>query len=280
MEIRDIVYEYRIATGDRMAWHSRYHAHGEGEYELHYFFEGAGSFLNHRSKFPIRSESLFLTGPHEFHSIIPDAQHIQKQPITYYALLFAVDPEEELQSVLNTVLSGSRNPLILNSRYHFIFETIHQLGGAPSLFHKKAAVHQLMSFLYTVYGKEQETIPLSRGGFHHVQKALEVMRRGTRKKLTVESIAQRVGISKEYLIRLFQQHLHISPLQYAIRLRIEAASGYLISSDKTIGEIALMFGFENQFHFSRVFKKCTGLSPSLYRRYYVQYVDLLPPISS
>lgn len=278
MEIRDIVYEYRIATGDRMAWHSRYHAHGEAEYELHYFIEGAGSFLNHRAKYPIHAESLFLTGPHEFHSIIPNEQYIRKQPITYYALLFALDAEEELQTVLNTALSGSRKPLILNSRYHFIFEMIHQLWGAPSLYQKKAAVHQLTSFLYNVYGSEEEAPPLSRGGFHHVQKALEVMRRGVRKKLTVESLAQTVGISQEHLIRLFQQHLHITPLQYAIRLRIEAASGYLISSNKTIGEIALIFGFENQFHFSRVFKKCTGLSPSLYRRYYVQYVDLLPPM--
>jgi len=62
MVIRDIVYEYRISTGKRMAWHSRYHAHGEGEYELHYFLEGAGSFLNHRARYQIHPEALFLTG--------------------------------------------------------------------------------------------------------------------------------------------------------------------------------------------------------------------------
>ena len=277
MEIRDIVYEYRISTGDRMAWHSRYHAHGEGEYELHYFLEGAGSFLNHRAKYPIRAETLFLTGPHEFHAIIPDTQRVHKQPISYYALLFKVDPEEELHVLLNGFLSRSRGPLTLNVQYHFIFETIHQLGGAPHLYQQKAAVHQLMSFLYRMYGHDRETHSPIPGGFHHVQKALEVMRRGVRKKMTVEYIAHTIGISKEYLIRLFNQHLRITPLQYATRLRIEAASGDLISTEKPIGEIALQFGFENQFHFSRVFKKCTGQAPSIYRKYYLQYVDLLPP---
>ena len=260
-----------------MAWHSRYHAHGEGEYELHYFLEGAGSFLNHRARYPIHPEALFLTGPHEFHSIIPDPQNVQKKPISYYAVLFTLDTGEELHPLLGSFLAGSRNPIQLNSTYHFIFETILQFSRSPSMHQKKAAVHQLLSLLYAVYGKERDSLPPSGVGLHHVQKAIEVMKRGLKKKLTVESVAQTVGISKEHLIRLFQRHLHISPLQYALHLRIEAASGEVIGTERSIGEIAERFGFENQFHFSRVFKKCTGLSPTTYRKYYVQYVDLLPP---
>ncbi|HOV39448.1 MAG TPA: AraC family transcriptional regulator [Spirochaetales bacterium] len=278
MEIRDIVYEYRISEGERIAWHSRYHAHGEREFEVHYFLEGAGSFLNHRAKYSIRPESLFLTGPHEFHSIIPDPQNIRKEPISYYAVLFAVEPaEEELLQILNPELKGLRNPITLNTRYHFIFETLLQLWRGPLKHQRKAAEYQLLSFLYSVYGTEDRTEPISQKGWVHVQKALEVMRRDTKNKLTIDTIARKVGISKEYLIRLFQMHLHISPLQYATRMRIEAASGYLISTNKTIGEIAFLFGFENQFHFSRVFKKCTGLCPSTYRKYYLQYVDIFPP---
>lgn len=277
MEIRDIVYEYRISTGERMAWHSRYHAHGEGEYELHYFLEGAGSFLNHRARYPIQSEVLFLTGPHEFHSIIPDPENIQKQPISYYAVLFGVEQEEEILQILNTGLLSGRNPVQLSAKYRFIFETLFQLRGGPSTYQKKAAIHQLLSFLYAVYGSVEESSLLSRSGWLHVQKALELMRRETRKKLKIGDIARKVGISEEHLIRLFKGYLQLSPLQYATRLRIEAASGYLVGTNKSIGEISLLFGFENQFHFSRVFKKCTGITPTLYRKYYIQYVDILPP---
>jgi len=277
MEIRDIVYEYRISTGDRMAWHSRYHAHGEGEYELHYFLEGAGSFLNHRARYPIQPETLFLTGPHEFHSIIPDPQNVQKQPISYYAVLFTLEKGEDLGTLLNSMIGRDSNSIQLNSKYHFLFETMLQFGRSPSIHQKKAAEYQLLSFLYAVYGKEIDSLPPPGSGLHHVQKAIEVMRRGLKKKLTVEAVAQKVGISKEHLIRLFQRHLHISPLQYALHLRVEAASGEVIGTERSIREIAERFGFENQFHFSRVFKKCTGLSPSAYRKNYVQYVDLLPP---
>lgn len=261
-----------------MAWHSRYHAHGEGEYELHYFLEGAGSFLNHRARYQIHPEALFLTGPHEFHSIIPDPQNVQKQPISYYAVLFQIESDEETLQIMNKALLSDRNPVQLNMKYRFIFESLFQLWGGPSVYQKKAAMHQLLSFLYAVYGSTEESPSPSRGGWLHVQKALELMRRETKHRLEVKRIARKVGVSEEHLIRLFKKYLQISPLQYATRLRIEAASGYLISTDKSIGEIAQLFGFENQFHFSRVFKKCTGLTPSLYRKYYLQYVDLLPPI--
>jgi AraC-like DNA-binding protein len=65
----------------------------------------------------------------------------------------------------------------------------------------------------------------------------------------------------------------MTPHQYFLRLKIEGASGLLMSSDKNVGEISDYFGFENQFHFSRMFKKCTGLSPLAYRKTYLQKVD-------
>jgi len=61
--------------------------------------------------------------------------------------------------------------------------------------------------------------------------------------------------------------------QYFTRLKVEGASGLLMSTDKSVGEISDWFGFENQFHFSRIFKKCTGMSPVAYRRTYLQTVD-------
>ncbi|MFQ3621341.1 MAG: helix-turn-helix domain-containing protein [Spirochaetales bacterium] len=261
-----------------MAWHSRYHAHAEREYELHYFLEGAGSFLNHRAKYPIRKESLFLTGPHEFHSILPDTSRVTKQPISYYAVLFALDPtDRELHQILESQAGKSRDPIFLTAGDHFIFETLYHQWGGPQVSQKKAAQYLLLSILYSRYGTNMEPAPASAGGWIHVQKAIELMKRDIKEKYSVKDIARKIGISEEHLIRLFKEHLRISPLQYALRLRVEAASGVLIGTNATIKKISDSFGFENQFHFSRVFRKCTGLPPSLYRTYYLQAVDLFPP---
>ncbi len=99
------------------------------------------------------------------------------------------------------------------------------------------------------------------------------MEKEVRENIKIEDIAWKIGISDEHFIRIFRQEVRMTPHQYFTRLKVEGASGLLMSTDKQVGEISDWFGFENQFHFSRIFKKCTGMSPVAYRRAYLQTVD-------
>lgn len=54
--------------------------------------------------------------------------------------------------------------------------------------------------------------------------------------------------------------------QHLVQLRIDEARDLLLTTDRTIGEIALDCGFYDAPHFSRLFKRETGLSPTDYRR--------------
>jgi AraC-like DNA-binding protein len=92
------------------------------------------------------------------------------------------------------------------------------------------------------------------------------MENSLREKLNVAELSGRLGLSEEHFIRLFHRRLGITPFQYFTRLKIEAASSYLSEGRLPIQSVADHFGFENPFHFSRIFKKCTGLSPTEYRR--------------
>jgi AraC-like DNA-binding protein len=110
----------------------------------------------------------------------------------------------------------------------------------------------------------------------HIAKALAIMKNQLNRNIGMEEIAAMLKMSQEHFSRIFKQVTRMNPHQYYMRLKIEAASGVLISSNKLISEIADMFGYENQFHFSRVFKQYTGLSPAEYRNHYLQTVDFLP----
>lgn len=83
--------------------------------------------------------------------------------------------------------------------------------------------------------------------------------------ISVSSVARAVGVHPVHLAREFHKYFRCSVGEYVRRLRIESACRELSNSDNSLVEIALKSGFTHQAHFSRVFKKHTGMTPSEYR---------------
>lgn len=86
------------------------------------------------------------------------------------------------------------------------------------------------------------------------------------KELTPDILAETLGISKNYLLRLFPQYEGLTLMQYILRERVFAAANMLKYSDFDIMRIATYFHFQTQSHFGVVFKKYLGMSPAAYRR--------------
>ncbi len=275
MKILDSVFVYRLAGGERISWHGRYHAHGQAEFELHFFLEGVGVFQCNRTRYPVSPGQLFLSGPREFHSIVPEPE---SRPLSWYALLFTFsdDPspaDARLRLSLERSLAARETVLSIDPNFRFQFEDLSQMSrsGDPSL--RESAAHLLRSFLYRWFVRAQAPGVSPTVNRHHVEKALSYMERSVRERVTVEEIARKIGLSEEHFIRIFRDEVRMTPHQYFTRLKVEGASALLMSSDKSVGDISEWFGFENQFHFSRIFRKCTGMSPLQYRKTYIQTVD-------
>jgi len=86
--------------------------------------------------------------------------------------------------------------------------------------------------------------------------------------LTPDSLAERFGLSRTGLYRLFSEKLGTSPKKHINNIRIENACTILQRNDRQIKEIALSVGFNNPLYFSKVFKERNGVSPSEYTEYY------------
>jgi AraC-like DNA-binding protein len=274
MHIKDAVYVYKLLGGDKLAWHGRYHTHDPGDYEVHFFTEGSGAFLLNKSKYTIEGNRLFLTKPREFHSILPNAV---RRPISYYAILFEPDPNADNDRDIIALLGEGdrRNSRMaaIESRERFLIEELYHLSGEKSPGRKRAAEYLLLSLLYRWFGEKPEGAEWGvprHDAVEYVERALVLMEKSVREKINIGDMACRLGLSEEHFIRLFHKKLGMSPFQYFTRLKIEAASSFLVDSNLKIGAVADHFGFENPFHFSRIFKKCTGLSPLEYRRTYAQ----------
>lgn len=62
-------------------------------------------------------------------------------------------------------------------------------------------------------------------------------------------------------------------MQYIIRRRIGEAQNLLISTDRSITDIALSCGYNNSNYFQSVFKNLVGMTPGQYRRDWVKNIS-------
>jgi AraC family transcriptional regulator len=83
---------------------------------------------------------------------------------------------------------------------------------------------------------------------------------------TLTNMAAEVGVHPVYLCRSFSEHFDCTLGEYIRKLRVLRGRQLLAIDDGTLAEIALQSGFADQSHFTRVFKKHFGLTPSDCRR--------------
>ena len=87
--------------------------------------------------------------------------------------------------------------------------------------------------------------------------------------LTLDQVADAVGMSSNYFSAQFKQHEGTSFINYLTKIRMEYAQNLLKSGKVKTYEIAKKCGYENPTYFSTIFRRQTGLSPKEYQRLHV-----------
>ncbi|MDO4663125.1 MAG: AraC family transcriptional regulator [Tissierellia bacterium] len=98
-----------------------------------------------------------------------------------------------------------------------------------------------------------------------VDECIKIINENYNKKLTLEDIANEIHVSKNYLCCLFKKKTGYNFCKYLNILRVNKAKE-LISKNKTLDYISYECGFCSQAHFSTIFKKYTGKSPTEYKK--------------
>lgn len=85
-------------------------------------------------------------------------------------------------------------------------------------------------------------------------------------KITIEEIANEVGISQSHFMKYFKNTMGTSFIDYLNEYRLTMASRLLVSSDSSILAIAEEVGYDNLSYFNRTFKKRFAMTPREYRK--------------
>jgi len=104
-----------------------------------------------------------------------------------------------------------------------------------------------------------------------VFKTTNYIRKNCADKLSLDSLAKEVYLSKSYLSSIFKKETGMSLTAYITKVRIEKSKRLLLEDNTSLSSISSQCGFKDQSYFTKVFKKETGVSPKRFRNnYFVQ----------
>ena len=267
LTVTTIGYE-EIAPGDEYPTHG----HADGyyfnlesgrelqEYQLLYICEGQGIF--HSTTVPqaqLREGDIFLLFPGEWHSYCPKPKTGWKS----YWIGF------KGRNIDDRVRAGFLSPT--KPIYHIGFsdDIVSLYKKAYETAIREAAYSQqvlagLVNHIIGVMYSMERNIELNRNQGHvdMVNRARLRIRESLESSLTIQQVAEDLGVSYSNFRKLFKEYTGISPATYQQDLRLQRAKELLSTTDMSVKEIAYRLNFESPDYFSAKFKAKTGRRPS------------------
>lgn len=99
-----------------------------------------------------------------------------------------------------------------------------------------------------------------------MKQILKEIQQSYTEELTLSSLAEKYNISESRLSTSLRENLGMSFSKYLTSQRVQRAKELLVDDRLSVEQIAQMVGYRDYFYFIRVFKKVTGVTPSVYRR--------------
>lgn len=233
------------------------------EYQLLYQPEGEGVFRStHLPETKIKAGDTFLLFPGEWHTYHPSSTKGWKsywigfkgKNINDRVKAGFLSPEKPIYHV------GYSNEII--ALYEEAYKTA-QEEAAYSQQTLAGIVNHLIGKMYSL----ERNIILSKDSKHVdiINKARLRIRESLEDTLTIQEIAQELGISYSSFRKLFKEHTGFAPALYQQNLKLQRAKELLSTTDESIKEIAYRLNFESPDYFSAKFKNQTGMKPSDFR---------------
>jgi AraC-like DNA-binding protein len=235
------------------------------EYQLLYITEGEGEFQSASiEKTTVKAGDFFLLFPGEWHTYHPKGRQGWKS----YWIGF------KGQNMDSRVRAGFLTPSKPIYHVGYSAEVISLYKQAYAAAQEEAAyAQQLMAGLVNhligmMYSLERNRELKSRNQTHVdlVNRARLRIRESLETPLTIQQVAQELGVSYSNFRKLFKEHTGLSPAIYQQDLRLQRAKELLSSTDLSIKEIAYRLDFESPDYFSAKFKLKTGLKPTEFRQ--------------
>ena len=239
--------------------------HLHDDYEIYYLEAG--------ERFHMVEDQLYKMEAGEFMIFPPYVMHHSygEENIPFKRLLLYFKPEEILWPSVRDALKEEsgiyRTDIKKRQEIHRVMEDILKEQKDPGAFHEEYDRGMLNVLLLLIAReKRPEKAP---GKSSRIGEVIRYIHSHYQEDISLEMLAQMFYVSPYYLCREFKKSTNSTIVRYINVTRIMNAQRKFMETSKNITDISRETGFSNLTHFNRVFKSVTGMSPSQYRRQFV-----------
>ena len=233
------------------------------EYQLLYITEGEGIFNSaHAKDKPLKAGDLFLLFPGEWHTYHPTGKNGWK---SYWIGFKGKNVDDRVKagflSVYKPIYHVGFSADIIR-----LYEEAYKRAQEEAPYSQQilaGIVNHLVGLMYALersmeLSKDHTRVDMINLARLRIRESLEV-------DLTIQQVAEELGVSYSNFRKLFKEFTGISPALYQQDLRLQRAKELLATTTLSIKEIAYRLRFESPDYFSSKFKIKTGKKPSEFR---------------
>jgi AraC-like DNA-binding protein len=229
-------------------------------YGMEYIVSGMCELVLGNENYPLKAGSIFCYGPQTPHKIANSSD----VPLVKFFVDFT---GSSVRKHLGELFLRSRRPYQMpNLRVmHEMFYQILETGKAGGRNVQEILQQIILLIAAQVKDKAVHLNEYSSQSYITYERCLAIIQQNYREMKSIARLAEECHISTGYLSRIFKKYAGESPSEILTRLKLNRAGELLLQDNLLIKEISDEVGYEDPYHFSRLFKQHYGMSPKHFR---------------
>ena len=248
---------------------------GIGARDTVFHFIREDGYPNHQIIYCVRGSGVLKVGGNEYNITAGDGFYLPpKVPHEYY-------PTEDIWETHWITFEGREIENMM--KYIKLEQTrvfrIYDINTLDAIFKKMLHLmrtnyyyggQQCSAYLYSFFIEFNRVVNMQNGTrdsakLNQLQPVIDYINKNYQKDITLTELSNLIGLSPQYLCRLFKECLNLRPFEYLARKRIQQAKLLLLEDKRNVNEIAGEVGYNDCSYFCAVFKKHEMLSPAEFR---------------
>lgn len=269
LEVHEFETDIRLSERLDCHWHE--------EFEFLAVTEGGADFHIDATSYRVFAGEVLFVNSNRLHS----ATSIENMPCSFFATVFSPSllvgfandsvQQKYFDPVLNSEISF---PEHIKPCAQWEKSIICMLSEIKRVYLKKDAAYELYikAKLYEIWYQLCANLNCENRGFTNndyrvsrIKSILEYIHKNYSREIVLSELAGNFCMSKGYFCRFFKSMVKMSVVDYVNSYRINVSAALLKKTDKEIGEIACMSGFNNISYFNKIFRKYMHRTPTQFR---------------